>query len=199
MTRGSCVVWFSNVCFVWVEEFLVMNFTHHILHHGWPMCFLWKHGLWCFSLISPEVRQSKQAISHPVRTLPSDYHSILVEIFNLPQLPTSRTCLILLVMTYFSKSVLDHQTAHSSIHLLKVNRWEVYVYIATYLCLGGTQNTFIGLQIGLRLLFSVFKVTTTNKPPGTINKMLRAHLHQPTRELVSKQPEKSNYIPKTAG
>lgn len=29
-------------------------------------------ALWCFSLISPEVRQSKQFISHPVRILPSD-------------------------------------------------------------------------------------------------------------------------------
>lgn len=40
MTRGSCVVRCSNVCFVWAEEFLVMNFTHHIHHCGWPMSFV---------------------------------------------------------------------------------------------------------------------------------------------------------------
>lgn len=40
MTRGSRVIWCSSVCFVWSEEFLVMNFTHHILHYGWPMSFV---------------------------------------------------------------------------------------------------------------------------------------------------------------
>lgn len=40
MTRRSCVILFSSLCFVWTEELSVMNFTYHSLHCGWPMSFV---------------------------------------------------------------------------------------------------------------------------------------------------------------
>lgn len=43
----------------------------------------WKRVPGCFSLISPEVRQSKQVISHAARTPASDYPSALLQIVSI--------------------------------------------------------------------------------------------------------------------